>query len=130
MHDISVAHAVTESIIKKLHKNKVKIKKIREIEIGLDLGLLRFHDTEQVRFWINGILKKELGNSVKVKTRFNIIEPVIKCRCGFEGSVNSIKTDEELAHHGIFEIKCPKCKSAEISLEKGNECVISGLRFS
>lgn len=125
MHDISVARAVADGIIKKL-----KGKAAKSIEIDLGVGQLRFHDTEQVSFWIIEILKKEYGSGLKVKTKIEVIEPSIECECGFVGPVGSVDTSDELAHHGIYDIVCPECGSNEIEIEKGNECLIREVRIS
>ena len=125
MHDISVAQAVADGIIQKLEGKTAK-----RIEIDLGVGKLRFHDTGQVSFWINEILKKEFGPGLKVKTTIEVIEPGISCECGFLGPAGSIEISDELAHHGIYEIECPKCGSHEIEIEKGNECLIREVRVS
>lgn len=125
MHDVSVAQAVAEAVTKKL-----KGKPVKEIEIDLEVGQLRFHDPGQVKFWIKEILKKEIGENLKVKTSIRVIKPDIRCKCGFKGPAGSVKTTAELAHHGIYEMKCPKCGSQDVEIEKGNECLLRGVRFS
>ncbi|MBN2330552.1 MAG: hydrogenase maturation nickel metallochaperone HypA [Candidatus Aenigmarchaeota archaeon] len=125
MHDISVAQAVADAIMKSL-RGKVP----RRLDIELELGKLRFHDPEQVRFWIDEILKKELGNGLEIKTGISIIDPVIKCACGFEGVPEDSGTDPDLAHHVLLEVRCPECGSAETSVKNGNECRLSKLSFS
>ena len=126
MHDISVAQAVADSITKKL---KEKAREAKAIDIDLSVGRLRFHDPEKVRFWINEILNKENGPGLKVTTSIEVIEPSIKCQCGFEGTAGSIDTSEELAHHGIFEIECPECGSHEVEIQHGNEVSIRDVRI-
>jgi Zn finger protein HypA/HybF involved in hydrogenase expression len=124
MHDVSVAQAVADAVLKKL-----KGKKIKGIEIDLDVGMLRFHDPEQVKFWIKEILRKEMGEGLDVRTSIKVIKPGIKCGCGFKGTTNSVETTEELAHHGVYEIKCPKCRSLDVEVKHGNECLIRSIRL-
>ncbi len=123
MHDMSVAHAVTEAIIKSLG-GKVP----ESIDLELEVGKLRFHDTEQVEFWIAEMLRKEIGKGIQVRTSISIVEPTIRCECGYEGSADGI-TDNDLSHHGIFEVRCPKCGSMETSIKNGKECRIVNLSF-
>ena len=125
MHDISVAQAVTDAIIKSL-KGKVP----KELGIELEVGKLRFHDTEQVKFWIDEILRKEIGKGLRVNTSISVIEPSIRCECGYEGGAGDAHTDSELSHHGIFEIKCPKCGSPDTTIKNGKECQLRRLSFS
>ncbi len=124
MHDVSVAQAVAEAITKRLGGKAAK-----EIEIDLDVGHLRFHDPKQVKFWINEILKKEIGQGLRIKTNINVIKPGIKCKCGFKGMTDPVKTTEELAHHGVYEVKCPRCGSPDVEIEKGNECILRCVRI-
>lgn len=125
MHDMSVAQMVAEEIVSKLEGKKPK-----SIEIEMDVGTLRFHDTSQVEFWVNELLKKEFGNELKVKANIGVIEPMIKCDCGFEGKVYDVHTDDELAHHGIYDMKCPKCSSDEYELSQGNEVVLKKINVT
>ncbi len=116
---MSVAQAVSEGIIEKL-----KGKRPKKIDIKMEVGKLRFHNTDQVEFWLNEILRKEFGDQLSVKADIKVIEPTIKCSCGYNGSVEDVHTDEEGSHHGIYEMKCPKCGSDEYELASGNECNI------
>jgi Zn finger protein HypA/HybF involved in hydrogenase expression len=125
MHDISVAQAVAEAILKRLGG-----KKAESIEIELGVGQLRFHDPEQVSFWINEILRKETGSDVKVRTSIEVIKPEISCGCGFKGAADPDGSSRELAHHGIHEMRCPSCGSPDAEIEHGDECVIRAVRFS
>ncbi len=125
MHDISVAQSVAGQIIEKLKGRKPK-----RIEISMQVGKLRFHDTSQVEFWLDELLKKEFGEKLKVKADIRIIEPRIKCSCGFEGPVESVHTDEDSAHHGVYVMNCPKCGSDDYELVSGNECEVKDVRVT
>jgi Zn finger protein HypA/HybF involved in hydrogenase expression len=125
MHDISVAKAVAGAIAAKIKRKKPKV-----IEIDLALGFLRFHDPEQVRFWIEEMLKEELGRDLKVNTSISVIEPEIACVCGFRGKPERIETEEGLSHHGIFEMHCPRCGSHDVDAEHGSECLLRSVKIS
>lgn len=125
MHDISAAQAVAEAILKSL-KGKVP----KRLDIELELGKLRFHDPEQVKFWIDEILRKEIGKDLVIKTSISVVEPVISCECGYEGGAGDSGTDSGLSHHGILEIRCPECGSPDNSIKNGNECNLRRVSFS
>jgi Zn finger protein HypA/HybF involved in hydrogenase expression len=129
MHDISVAQAVAGEIIGKLKARGGKARPKR-IEISMELGKLRFHDTSQVEFWLNELLKKELGEKLSVKADIKIIEPEIKCRCGYKGKVEDVSADEELSHHGVYVMNCPKCNSDDYELVSGNECRVLNVKVT
>ena len=119
MHDMSVADAASREIVRRIGNRKVS-----EIDVTLELGSLRFHDPRQVRFWIRELVRKELGD-VRVRTAIREIRPEVSCTCGFRGALADHERDDEAAHHGTHLFACPACGSAEISIEKGNEFVIS-----
>ena len=127
MHDISVAQAVAGEITEKIRARKGRP---RLIDISMEVGKLRFHDTSQVEFWLNEILKKEFGEGLEVKADIKVIEPSIKCVCGYEGSVESVHADHDSAHHGVYVMKCPKCGSDDYELSSGNECRIIDVRVT
>ncbi|UCD03013.1 MAG: hydrogenase maturation nickel metallochaperone HypA [Candidatus Aenigmatarchaeota archaeon] len=126
MHDRSVAYSVSEEV-----KQKLEGKSPKKIEIVMSVGSLKFHDTTQVDFWIRELLQKEFGRELKVSTNIGTIDAIIKCDCGFKGKVYDIPVDEDLAHNGIFDLKCPKCSSPdEYNLVQGNEIVLKKISFS
>lgn len=125
MHDISTAQAVADAIMKSL-KGKVPGK----LDIELELGKLRFHDPEQVKFWIDEMLRKEMGKDLEINTSISVIDPVITCGCGYEGRAGDDNTESGLSHHGILEIKCPECGSSDNSIKNGNECNLRRVSFS
>lgn len=124
MHDISVAQVVVDTVIKELEG-----KDFSRIEIDLVVGELRFHDTEQVDFWIKELLKENFKKNIEVKTRIEVVKPKINCKCGYIGEVKSDNTHDELAHHGLLDLNCPQCNSHEIALEKGNECILKRITY-
>lgn len=126
MHDMSVAYSVSEEV-----KQKLEGKSPKKIDIVMSVGSLRFHDTSQVDFWIRELLQQEFGKALEVKTNIGTIEAEIKCDCGFLGKVYDVHVDDDLAHNGIFDLKCPKCSSPdEYSLIQGNEIVLKKISFS
>lgn len=103
---------------------------IGRVMIELQVGELRFHDPEQVRFWISEMLRQQIGSDLSVKTSIRVIKPELRCKCGFSGPADIAEADHELAHHGVYDPECPKCGSADCEIEHGNECQIKSVRFS
>jgi len=124
MHDVSVAQAIAEAILGKVGESRVK-----ELDVRVSLGKLRFHDTKQVEFWIKNILRKSLGSELKVRVNFDTIEPEIRCSCGYSGKVEPSEEAGELAHHGILEMKCPSCGSGEYEIISGRECLVHDVQI-
>ncbi len=125
MHDMSVAQMVAEEVTEKLAGKSPK-----SIEIEMDVGALRFHDTSQVDFWIKELLQKEFGRKLKVKTSIGTLDAKIKCGCGFRGKVYDVEADDELSHHGIYDMKCPSCGSDEYDLVQGNEVLLKRINVT
>ncbi len=122
MHDVSEAQALADAILKAIEGRKPG-----EIEVDVSLGALRLVSPKEVEFWLKEILRKSLGDGLKVKANITIVNPEIKCKCGFKGEA-VFKTSEETAHFGIYEMKCLECGSEDYEIVKGRECTLLGIR--
>ena len=122
---MSVAKAVTDAVKKKLGGNVPK-----KVKVFLEVGRLRFHDTEQVDFWIGEMIRNEIDEGIDVATDITVVDPIIVCGCGYAGSMPTDDDAAELAHHGILEMKCPSCGSTDTTVKNGNECRITKLVLS
>ena len=126
MHDMSVAQMVAEEVISNLEGKK----KPKRIGIEMDVGSLKFHDTDQVEFWIKELLQKEYGKRLKVSAEITKLGSEIKCECGFEGAPNEKENDHELSHQGVYTMKCPSCGSDEYSITQGTEVVLKKINVT
>lgn len=125
MHDMSVAQMVAEEVISKLEGKKPK-----SINIEMDVGSLRFHDTSQVEFWIKELLQQEFGKKLKVSADIKKLDSKIRCDCGYEGDADESGNDHELMHQGVFTMKCPGCGSDEYEITQGNEVVLKKINVT
>ncbi len=125
MHDMSVAQMVVDEVTSRLRE-----KRIKKIEIEMEAGSLRFHDTTQVEFWIRELLRQEFGKNLKVSVKIAKVEPRIKCGCGYRGAVDEEENDHELMHQGIFTMKCPKCSSEDYEIVQGNDVVLKKINVT
>ncbi len=124
MHDVAVIQGIADAVAEKL-----KGKRIKEMQLEIAIGALRFVEEEHAQFWLDELLKKEFGPDLKLKINLETIKPAIRCSCGFSGQVDSFKTTHEMAHQGVFEMHCPKCNSEEFELLHGKECLVKELEW-
>ena len=124
MHDIGIIQGILDAVVE-----ETKGKKPKEIGLEIGIGALKHVHAGNVKFWLKEMLKKEFGPDLKAKINVKEIFPEIKCKCGFSGKVSDFKATHEMAHLGNFEIHCPKCKSRDFEVEKGNEVLILALEF-
>ena len=124
MHDIALMQSIADAVTEKLKGEKVK-----EIKLGIAIGALRFVEAEHAKFWLQQLLRKQFGDKLKTKISVETVKPEIKCARGFQGAVEKFNATHEMAHAGIFEIRCPKCGSKEAEIVKGKECLIEELRW-
>ncbi len=123
MHDVALMQGIVDVVLE-----KVKGRGVKEIELDIAIGALKHVHGENVKFWLQEMLKKELGNDLKVKLHLETTLPEIKCGCGFRGKVQNFRVTHDMAHMGVFEMHCPKCGSADYELIKGNDCFIKGIK--
>lgn len=126
MHDMSVAQMVAEEVISKLEGRK----KPKSINIEMDVGSLRFHDTTEVEFWTRELLQQHFGKKLKVSADIKKLDSKIRCECGYEGDADESQNDHDLMHQGIFTMKCPKCSSEDYEIVQGNEVVLKKINVS
>ena len=124
MHDIAIIQGILDAIVEEANGKKPK-----EISLCVGIGALKHVHNDNVKFWLEEMLKKEFGPDLKTKITVKKIFPEIKCKCGFAGKVSDFKVTHEMAHLGNFEMHCPKCKSHDFEIDKGNEVLILALEF-
>ncbi len=124
MHDIAVIQGILDAVVK-----EAKGKKPKEIKLEVGIGALKNIQADNVKFWLEEMLKKEFGPDLKTKIKVKEICPEINCKCGFSGKVSDFNVTHEMAHLGTFEMHCPKCKSHDFEIAKGNEVLIFALEF-
>ena len=124
MHDIAIIQGILDAVLEKARGLKPK-----SIKLHICIGALKFVEPENANFWLEEMLKKEFGSDLKLSIKIETIYPEIKCKCGFEGTVEHFHADHDMMHAGLVEMACPKCKSEEFDLVKGKEVLITEMEF-
>ena len=124
MHDIAIIQGILDAVLE--HS---KGKNVKEIDIGIEIGALKFVDPENAKFWLEEMLKKEFGTNLKTKILIKTIPSAIKCNCGCEGNVEKLHATHDMIHAGLFEMHCPKCNSKDYEITGGEQVLIKRLDF-
>ena len=124
MHDIAIIQGILDAVLE-----HAKGKAVKEIELGVEIGTLKFVEPENAKFWLEEMLKKEFGPNLKTEISIKIIPPKIKCSCGFEGSVEKVHATHDMMHAGLFEMHCPKCHGKDYEITGGEQVLIKRLDF-
>ena len=124
MHDIAIIQGILDAVLE-----HAKGKNVEEIELDAEIGALKFVEPENAKFWLEEMLKKELGQNLKTKISIKTIPPAIKCNCGFEGVVEKLHATHEMMHAGLFEMHCPKCNNKDYEITGGEQVLIKRLDF-
>ena len=94
---------------------------MKVLRIDIEIGRLSFLSPEQVAFWVKTSLEGSLAEGAEV--HIERVEPQISCRaCGYRGTLEM--EDDPLYHVPLPSFSCPECRSGEIDIEKGRECVV------
>lgn len=123
MHDIAVIQGILDKVVEQAPE------KPTEITLKIGIGALKFVDEGNARFWLEEMLKKKYGQSLKVSITLEKIMPEIECCCGFSGKVKDFSATHDMAHLGLYEMPCPKCKAKDYRLVKGKQCLITEMKI-
>jgi len=116
MHEFSISSEIVRTVLDHAEKNKGK----KVLSIQLEFGELTLLNVEQVRFWIQELLKGSMAEGTEIKVKVN--RPQIKCEaCGYKGGT---KLDRKDPFHHFIPFSCPKCNSFQIKIKKGRECIL------
>ncbi|MCD6334775.1 MAG: hydrogenase maturation nickel metallochaperone HypA [Candidatus Latescibacteria bacterium] len=117
MHELSTSQAIARIVLDKAKEQRAA--KVLRIEV--EIGRLSFLSPDQVAFWVKTSLEGTLAEDAEV--HIERVEPQISCRaCGYRGTLEI--EDDPLYHILLPSFCCPECRSSEIEIEKGRECVV------
>lgn len=122
MHEVQMAQAIAECILKESAKQKA----VKVLKAEIELGVLSFLNPEQVEFWLKLSLEKTPadGAELEIKT----VEAEILCQdCRYRGKLEM--KDDPLFHYSLPLLSCPQCNSGKISIEKGRECMVKRIEL-
>lgn len=121
MHEVSVVSDLVSAILRELEKYKVE----KVEEVTLVIGDLTMLGSEQMEFAYEVVTKDTPLEGSKLIIEHEAIE--VRCdSCGYEGGVESIKSDYD--EHAIPILSCPKCKGS-VKVTAGQSCCVKNLRI-
>lgn len=119
MHELSLASGVVEYLKRLAGEHGMA----RICEIHLEIGDMAHVDPRQLRYSLAMVSKGTVAEGAKVCIRRRKV--VLKClKCG---CVSGFKLMESL---NDFELKCPRCKSLDVEIDKGRELMLTRVRGS
>jgi len=120
MHEFSIASEIVNNVLDAAERNHGK----QVLSVQLEIGELTLLNVEQVTFWIQELFKGSIAENTKIKVRR--IKARIACEaCGYKGKGRS--NQEDLSGH-LALLNCPRCKSLQIKIEKGQECLLKRIQ--
>ena len=123
MHELSIASAVVESVLKFVSVRQ-HVKKV--LAVKLAIGELSHVEADQLRFCYVAITEQTpIQDSV---LEIETVEAVVRCeQCSYCGRPKY--WDDALSVGPIPTLQCPNC-GATVEAIEGNDCAIKSIRFA
>jgi hydrogenase nickel incorporation protein HypA/HybF len=116
MHEFSISTEIVKSVLNTAEENNGK----RIVSVQLEIGESTHINPEQVAFWIRELFKGSMGEKAEVTIR--TVKTQVKCKtCGYRGGLTSDRKGS--FHYPSLQV-CPKCRGFQITVEKGQECLL------
>lgn len=116
VHEFSLANSIIGKLKPVLHKALLEKKNIL---VRLSVGELLYSDN--LKFWVHGMAKRDLGPTVRIKIL--VEKSDVSCKkCGYSGRASPMGD-----HHLTV---CPKCSSTKVTVRKGNKIFVEGVEVS
>lgn len=122
MHEFSIA----KQIVRHLEKVEKQYNTCKIVAFEIELGELTFASKEQIKFWLQELLK---GTKIgKAKINISNVKPIVKCdKCGYKGAIKL--TPDPIYHFVLPDLRCKKCNSTALNLIKGRECNLRNVQI-
>lgn len=121
MHEVSVVSDIVKEILNVLEDYDVE----KVEEVTLVIGDLTNLGEEQMEFAYEIVTRDTVLEGSKLAIEKEAIR--VKCeKCGYEGGVESIKSDYD--SHSIPILSCPKCKG-KVKVTAGQTCAVRNLKI-
>ena len=122
MHDFSISRQIAAEVIKRANEKKAS----QVLEIKLKIGQLTHINPEQISFWLKELFKETLAQQANIKIEKAPV--IMQCKkCSYEGK---IEVEEKFYYLPLFNsIFCPCCKSEEIEIKSGDECLLERIKI-
>lgn len=121
MHEFSISSEVAQTVLDTAReKGGGKV-----ISILLEIGEITLLNAEQVRFWVEELLKGTIAEGAEIRVKTTKVH--IECEsCNYQGRP-VFDPKEGAGFLGPF--YCPKCKTFRVEVKKGNECTLRQIRM-
>lgn len=121
MHDVTAAQSIAHSVLAAARtRNATRIERIK-----LALGAMTMLDPEQLRFWLEQILRGTIGENAEIE--IELLPLTVRCSaCGFEGQAPV--PDDPIYHLMPYVPVCPQCGANTLEVLRGDECIIESIR--
>jgi hydrogenase nickel incorporation protein HypA/HybF len=119
MHELALATSVVEYIQRVAGEHDLA----KICEFHLEVGDMTHIDPWQLKYCLSMVSKGTIAEGAKIRIKRRKV--VLKCRsCG---RVSGLKLVESIAD---FELKCPRCKSLDVGIDKGRELTLTRIKGS
>jgi len=121
MHEYSIASSIAQTVLESAAEHKAA--KIHTI--NLEIGELVFLNIEQVTFWLDELFKDTPAREAEINV--TNIKGEVKCLdCNYLGPIEFL--DSPLYHYKMPNFLCPDCKSYNIEITRGRECMVRNIK--
>jgi hydrogenase nickel incorporation protein HypA/HybF len=117
MHELSLATSVVEYVQKVAGEHGLT----KICEFHMEIGDMTHVDPRQLRYCLSLTIKGTVAENAKIRIRRRKV--ALKCRgCGRASSLQLVRS------LGDFELKCPRCGSQEVQIDKGRELTLTRIK--
>jgi len=121
MHELSLAMQIQQTVLKAAAEHRVQA----VLEVNIEIGKLSLFNPEQVEFWLRQLFRDTVAEAATISVA--AISPTVKCgQCGYEGPLE-VPSDTGF-HIFMPALRCPRCESSNLTVERGREVIIKNLR--
>jgi len=121
MHELSLAMQIQQTVLKTAAEHRAQA----VLEVSIEIGALSLFNPEQVEFWVRQLFRDTVAEAAAIVV--TTIAPLVKCgQCGYEGAVE-VASDPAF-HIFMPALRCPRCESSDLTVERGREVIIKNLR--
>lgn len=122
MHEYAISSSIARTVINSAEGNRAR----KVTAINLEMGELVFLNPEQVKFWLKELFRETIAKEAKINIKN--IKSLVRCpQCGYQGEMKS--EDDPIYHISYPSFSCPKCRSPQIEIERGRECLLRNIEI-
>lgn len=121
MHELSISSEVVQTVLNSVKENGGQ----KVLSIVLEIGEMTLLNEEQVKFWIEELLKGTVAEGAKIRIKKKKVW--IECEsCKYKGRP---LLDQKLEMSIFGPFYCPKCKAFRVEVKEGNGCTLKRIQM-